>query len=109
MALKSSEDTSRRVARMHLACAQDGKIQGRIAYGWGRTGPNKGTIRPDEAEIVRKIFNDCLSGETAYGIATEFNHKGIARRDAVVERQGQQNAPQSALLRHGLVRRPAPG
>jgi len=33
----------------------------------------------------------------------------LARRDAVVERQGQQNAPQSALLRHGLVRRPAPG
>jgi DNA invertase Pin-like site-specific DNA recombinase len=43
MALKSSEDTSRRVARMHLSTAQDGKIQGRIAYGWVRTGPEKRT------------------------------------------------------------------
>ncbi|WUH95310.1 recombinase family protein [Streptomyces sp. NBC_00433] len=38
MALKSSEDTSRRVARMHLAAAQQGRIQGRIAYGWIRRG-----------------------------------------------------------------------
>jgi hypothetical protein len=41
MALKSSEDTSRRVARMHLTCAQDGKIQGRIAYGWVRKGSER--------------------------------------------------------------------
>ncbi|WUT79685.1 recombinase family protein [Streptomyces sp. NBC_00669] len=46
MALKSSEDTARRVARMHLAAAQQGKIQGRIAYGWVRSGPDKGRHLP---------------------------------------------------------------
>jgi DNA invertase Pin-like site-specific DNA recombinase len=56
MALKSSEDTSRRVARMHLACAQDGKVQGRIAYGWVRKGTDKGKIITDEARIVEDIF-----------------------------------------------------
>ncbi|MER5433694.1 recombinase family protein [Streptomyces sp. NPDC002588] len=78
MALKSSEDTSRRVARMHLSCAQDGKIQGRIAYGWVRTGAEKGTLKPEEAKLVEQIFNDCLTGETAYGIATKLNRQGIA-------------------------------
>lgn len=49
MALKSSEDTSRRVARMHLSAAQQGSIQGRIAYGWIRKGPEKGKLVDAEA------------------------------------------------------------
>jgi len=77
MALKSSEDTSRRVARMHLATAQEGRIQGRIAYGWVRKGPGKGTLIPDESEVVATIFRDCLSGETAYSIATKLNRLGV--------------------------------
>lgn len=40
------EDTARRVARMHLSLAQEGKVQGRIAYGWVRTGPGKGFSTP---------------------------------------------------------------
>ncbi|MFJ5593457.1 recombinase family protein [Streptomyces noursei] len=36
MALKSSEDTARRVARQHLSAAQNGQVQGRIAFGWVR-------------------------------------------------------------------------
>jgi DNA invertase Pin-like site-specific DNA recombinase len=77
MALKSSEDTSRRVARMHLACAQDGKIQGRIGYGWVRKGPSKGTLLPAEAELITRIFTHFLTGETAYSIATALNREGI--------------------------------
>ncbi|QMU76914.1 hypothetical protein GXW83_15465 [Streptacidiphilus sp. PB12-B1b] len=77
MALKSSEDTSRRVARMHLACARDRKIQGRIAYGWIRTGPDKGKAHPVEAPIVQGIFSACLVGTTAYGIATKLNRWGL--------------------------------
>ncbi|MEU6172706.1 recombinase family protein [Streptantibioticus parmotrematis] len=73
MALKSSEDTSRRVARMHLACAQAGKIQGRIAYGWVRKGPDKGKRVTEEARVVKGIFDDCLTGESAYAIATKLN------------------------------------
>ncbi|WP_055587471.1 recombinase family protein [Peterkaempfera griseoplana] len=61
MALKSSEDTARRVARMHLSLAQEGKVQGRIAYGWVRKGPGKGTTVPAEAAIVRRIFTSCLT------------------------------------------------
>ncbi|MEY9841694.1 recombinase family protein [Streptacidiphilus sp. EB103A] len=82
MALKSSEDTSRRVARMHLACAQDGKIQGRIAYGWIRKGANKGTLEPSEANLVSRIFKDCLTGETAYSIATALNREGVKPPEA---------------------------
>ncbi|WP_431040748.1 recombinase family protein [Streptomyces sp. P1-3] len=77
MALKSSEDTSRRVARMHLATAQEGKIQGRIAYGWIRKGTDKGKLLPHEADLVAHIFDECLSGETAYSIATKLNKDGV--------------------------------
>jgi hypothetical protein len=78
MALKASEDTSRRVARMHLAAAQDGKIQGRIAYGWIRRGPEKGKVITREADLVSRIFKDCLSGKTAHTIATDLNHERVA-------------------------------
>ncbi|MCL2733684.1 MAG: recombinase family protein [Actinomycetia bacterium] len=78
MALKSSEDSSRRVARMHLAAAQQGKIQGRIAYGWIRTGADKGKVFGPEAAVVRDIFAGCLFGQTAYSIATDLNRRNIA-------------------------------
>ncbi|MHA6757850.1 recombinase family protein [Streptacidiphilus sp. PAMC 29251] len=77
MALKSSEGTSRRAARMHLASAQDGKIQGRIAYGWVRKGLDKGKRIASEAELVTRIYLDCLSGKTSYAIATDLNRKGV--------------------------------
>ncbi|OIJ88964.1 hypothetical protein BIV25_35345 [Streptomyces sp. MUSC 14] len=77
MALKSSEDTARRVARMHLATAQDGRTHGRIAYGWIRKGPSKGQLVEDEAKVVADIFKDCLTGETAYAIATQLNRRGV--------------------------------
>ncbi|MGF1425643.1 recombinase family protein [Kitasatospora sp. LaBMicrA B282] len=77
MALKSSEDTARRVARMHLATAQDGGIQGRIAYGWIRKGPEKGQLLKGEAKVVADIFKACLTGETAYAIAIQLNQHGV--------------------------------
>ncbi|WP_055587300.1 recombinase family protein [Peterkaempfera griseoplana] len=82
MALKSSEDTARRVARMHLSLAQEGRIQGRIAYGWVRKGPAKGTTIPTEAAVVQNIFTSCLTGETAYSIATRLNREGIRPPEA---------------------------
>ncbi|PJN35641.1 hypothetical protein CG747_38200 [Streptomyces sp. CB02959] len=77
MALKSSEDTARRVARQHLSAAQNGLAQGRIAYGWVRKGENKGRLVPEEASVVVRIFQDFLSGESAYSIAKAFNSEGI--------------------------------
>jgi DNA invertase Pin-like site-specific DNA recombinase len=77
MALKSSEDTARRVARQHLSCAQSGRIQGRIGYGWTRTGPDKGTRLHPEAKVIEGLFQDVLSGETAYSVAVALNRCGI--------------------------------
>ncbi|MCZ1012519.1 recombinase family protein [Streptomyces lydicus] len=77
MALKSSEDTARRVTRQHLSAAQNGIAQGRIAYGWARKGDHKGQLVPDEADIVVRIFQDFMSGESAYSIARTFNTEGI--------------------------------
>ncbi|WP_260640485.1 recombinase family protein [Streptomyces angustmyceticus] len=77
MALKSSEDTARRVARQHLSAAQNGIAQGRIAYGWVRKGEHKGQLVPDETDVVVRIFQDFMSGESAYSIAKAFNAEGI--------------------------------
>ncbi|MFI7102106.1 recombinase family protein [Streptomyces sp. NPDC050161] len=77
MALKSSEDTARRVARQHLSAARDGEVQGRIAYGWIRKGEHKGQLVPEEADVVARIFQDFLAGESAYSIAKAFNIEGI--------------------------------
>ncbi|MFJ5218218.1 recombinase family protein [Streptomyces sp. NPDC088354] len=77
MALKSSEDTARRVARMHLATAQDGKIQGRIAYGWIRKGHDKRKTLPAEAAVVTALFDDFLSGESAYSLARKLNDSKV--------------------------------
>ncbi|MFI0789845.1 recombinase family protein [Streptomyces lydicus] len=77
MALKSSEDTARRVARQHLSAAQNGLAQGRIAYGWVRKGEYKGQLVPEEAAVVVRIFQDFLSGESVYSIAKACNAEGI--------------------------------
>nr|WP_260640609.1 recombinase family protein [Streptomyces angustmyceticus] len=77
MALKSSEDTARRVARQHLSAAQNGLAQGRIAYGWVRKGERKGQLVPDEVDVVVRIFQDFMSGESAYSLAKTFNTEGI--------------------------------
>ncbi|MER7394017.1 recombinase family protein [Streptomyces sp. NPDC000151] len=82
MALKSSEETARRVARQHLSAAQNGMAQGRIAYGWVRKGEHKGELIPDEADLVVRIYQDFLSGESAYAIARRFNAEGIKPPEA---------------------------
>ncbi|WP_265934599.1 recombinase family protein [Actinacidiphila bryophytorum] len=82
MALKSSEDSSRRVARMHLSAAQQGSIQGRMAYGWICKGPDKDKLLHTEAAIVRDIFSGCLNGETAYSLATDLNLRQVPPPEA---------------------------
>ncbi|MEU6328559.1 recombinase family protein [Streptomyces sp. NPDC047049] len=51
--------------------------QGRIAYGWVRKGEHKGQLLPDETDVVVRIFQDFMSGESAYSIAKAFNAEGI--------------------------------
>ncbi|MHB6904776.1 recombinase family protein [Streptomyces sp. DB-54] len=68
---------ARHVARQHLSAAQNGQVQGRIAYGWVRKGEHKGQLVPAEANIVTRIFQDFLTGESAYILAKAFNAEGI--------------------------------
>lgn len=73
MALKSSQDTSRRVARNHLADAAAGELTGRTPYAWNPDG----TLRPDRARVARRIYERFSEGASITGIARELNRDGI--------------------------------
>ncbi|TPQ20357.1 recombinase family protein [Streptomyces sporangiiformans] len=73
MALKSSQDTSRRVARNHLADAAAGELTGRTPYAWNPDG----TLRPDRARVARHIFEQFTEGVSITGIARELNRDKI--------------------------------
>ncbi|MEV0576327.1 recombinase family protein [Streptomyces sp. RTGN2] len=73
MALKASEDTSRRVARNHLADARAGELTGRTPYAWNPDG----TLRPDRARVARRIYERFAAGISITGIARELNGENI--------------------------------
>ncbi|MEU0646445.1 recombinase family protein [Streptomyces umbrinus] len=73
MALKSSQDTSRRVARNHLADAAAGELTGRTPYAWSPDG----TLRPDRARVARRIYDRFAEGSSITGIARELNRDNI--------------------------------
>ncbi|MFF1962580.1 recombinase family protein [Streptomyces sp. NPDC058232] len=73
MALKASEDTSRRVARSHLADASAGELTGRTPYAWNPDG----TLRQDRARIARRIYERFTAGTSIAGIARELNREKI--------------------------------
>ncbi|WP_433918937.1 recombinase family protein [Streptomyces canus] len=73
MALKSSQDTSRRVARNHLADAAAGELTGRTPYAWNPDG----TLRPDRARVAQRIYESFSEGTSITGIARELNRDGI--------------------------------
>lgn len=73
MALKSSEDTARRLARKHLADAMEGEPTGRTPYGWH----DDGSVDDDAAKVIRWIFKEFMSGGTFSGIIRALNEKGI--------------------------------
>ncbi|MBT2398598.1 recombinase family protein [Streptomyces sp. ISL-100] len=73
MALKASEDTSRRVARNHLADASAGELTGRTPHAWNANG----TLRPDRARIARRIYDQFAAGRSITGIARDLNQDNI--------------------------------
>lgn len=77
MALKSSEDTSRRVATAAYYDAQKGKLVrgGPRRYGWDRDGI---TIREDEAEVIRQMTQRVLNGESVSGIALSLQASNVS-------------------------------
>ncbi|WP_405854431.1 recombinase family protein [Streptomyces sp. NBC_00090] len=73
MALKASEDTSRRVARSHLAEAAAGELTGRTPYAWNPDG----TLRPDRARTARRVYDQFAAGGSITGIARDLNQDEI--------------------------------
>ncbi len=75
-ACRSSDDTSRRLKSMMADRARDGKPRtgGRRRYGYA---PNAVDIIPEEAEIVRWIFESFLDGMTPFKMTADLNRRGV--------------------------------
>ena len=76
MAIKSSEDTSRRVARAAVADAKAGTVVrgGPRRYGWESDGI---TLVPAEAKLLLEIRDLVLAGDSASTIALELQRRGV--------------------------------
>ena len=70
---------------------EQGKIGGIVMLGYRRTSDGSLEIIPDEAEIVRLIFNSYLSGMGKLAIANMLNEQGISTKN------GNQWSPESVL------------
>lgn len=72
-----SEHKSERHRRKHLELAAAGKTNG---GGWRPFGyePDRLTIRPDEAAIIRELAERVLSGDSIRGLLADLNRRGIA-------------------------------
>jgi site-specific DNA recombinase len=76
MANKSSEDTSRRVARARLQAAQEGN--GALMRGGRRFGLHRdGTLNKPEVEVIRQAAKRFMAGESWYGLVRFFAASGI--------------------------------
>ena len=78
-------DLGNKTWRGQLGRARDGAIPGGLAYGYGVVAPAPGTvdrghrlIKPDEAEIIRRIYRDYAAGESPCAIATALNAEKLA-------------------------------
>src|SRR5581483_1387782 len=76
VARKESDDKSRRIQRKHEELAQAGKVSGGGSRAYGYEA-DKVTIRPDEAEVVRKLARRVLAGDSLKALARELNADGI--------------------------------
>ena len=70
---------------------EQGKIGGIVMLGYRRTSDGSLEIIPEEAEIVRMIFADYLSGMGKLAIANQLNEQGILTKN------GNQWSPESVL------------
>lgn len=72
-------DLGDKVRRGHSGRVREGKIPGRVAYGYrlvpGRPGERE--IDPEEAATVRRIFEEYSSGKSPIAIAEDLNRAGI--------------------------------
>ncbi len=77
MALKSSEDTSRRVARAAVDHARQGSLVrgGPRRFGWNSDGR---TLNPAETKVLQEIAQRVLDGEKITQIALDLQRRKIA-------------------------------
>jgi site-specific DNA recombinase len=76
VAKKESDDKSRRIRRKHEELAVAGKVSGGGSRPYGYE-PDKRTIRPAEAAIVRECARRFLAGESIRAIASDLNERRI--------------------------------
>ncbi|WP_460802286.1 recombinase family protein [Microbacterium sp. GXF6406] len=69
------ERTAERVARKHLASAQEGKpVAGTRPFGWLSGGRE---LHPQESKLIREAATDIIGGVGAYAIARRWNEAGV--------------------------------
>jgi DNA invertase Pin-like site-specific DNA recombinase len=76
VAVKESDDKSRRIKRKALELAKEGKVGG------GGTRPfgfeqDRVTVRPDEAVVIVELKDRCLAGESLRSLCFDLNARGI--------------------------------
>ena len=76
VARKSSDDASRRIKRKHEERAAAGRPTGGGTRPFGYR-PDRLTLEPVEAALVREAAGRVLAGEAVRGIATDWNARGI--------------------------------
>ena len=73
---KASDDSSRRLIRMHLELAQAGKVSGggTRPYGYAK---DRVTVVPEEAAIIKEMAERLLAGDSLRSIATSLNERSV--------------------------------
>ncbi|HET7489159.1 MAG TPA: recombinase family protein [Acidimicrobiales bacterium] len=76
VARHESEHKSQRIRRKHLELAETGAVSGGGRRPFGYEGDRR-TIRPDEAELIRRAAADVMAGASIRSIATRWNEQGV--------------------------------
>jgi site-specific DNA recombinase len=91
-----SEVKSERVTRAALERAQEGRANGRWAYGWtrvyehdeyGRVVGFRDVEHPEQAQVVIEIVQRLLGGDTLIAITEDLNERGIPAPGAGMSRK----------------------
>jgi site-specific DNA recombinase len=76
VAVKESDDKSRRIKRKALELAEEGRIGGGGTRPFGFEDDRK-SLRPDEALVIAELAERVLAGESIRSLSFELNERGI--------------------------------
>lgn len=99
VARKESEDKSRRARRKQLELAEAGKVSGGGVRPFGFE-PDRVTVRPDEAELLRDAARRVLAGDSLYAIVKDWTAAGVATSTGV---PWSTTSLKSTLVRHRIA------